>query len=88
MKKKKSALSEAQTKWLFNIIDHIPNAVCIHNQEKIILCNSSFKKLINYFELKDEEQLLIHILDIAKFSFNCDSTRTIYLESPPKKQVL
>ncbi|WP_318468397.1 ATP-binding protein [Photobacterium leiognathi] len=82
----KSSLSDAQTKWLYDIIDHIPNAVCINDNEKVILSNTYFKKLVHYFNFEDEECLLKYILEEASFISNNKSSQSITLTTMDLKK--
>ncbi len=73
---KKSELSEVHRRWLVDIIENIPNYVCIRDESGTVeLSNRNFRKLCRHIGSGDENKLLDFILNNAHVELRKDHSK-------------
>ncbi|WP_260338247.1 ATP-binding protein [Vibrio ponticus] len=77
---KKSELSEVHRRWLVDIIDNIPNYVCIRDESGTVeLSNRSFRNLCRSVGAVNENQLLDLIINNAEVELHSDDSKHLHV---------
>ncbi|WP_139312244.1 ATP-binding protein [Vibrio ponticus] len=77
---KKSELSEVHRRWLVDIIDNIPNYVCIRDESGTVeLSNRSFRRLCRSIGQLNENELLEFIMDSAHVELRKDYSKHLHI---------